>query len=85
MSNNNEEVVVKSKKQQYDEAKAKKEEARRKKEEKELRKARKAELKKQYKNPAYSTFGKILIWVLMIAMVAAFIISLIYLIVENVK
>lgn len=51
---------------------------------KEEKKRMKAELKKQYKNPAYSTFGKILIWILMISMVAAFVVSLIYLIVQNV-
>jgi preprotein translocase subunit SecF len=78
-------VEVKTKKQLYDEAQQAKREARRKKEEKELRKARKAELKKQYRNPASTTWGKILIWILMLSMVAAFIITLIYLIIQNVK
>ncbi len=77
-------VTKKSKKEQYDERKAKEREAKRKALAKEQRKREKAELKQKYKNPAYSTFGKILIWVLMISMVAAFVITLIYLIVKNV-
>ncbi len=78
------ENVGKSKKQQYDERKAKERAEKEKALAKEEKKRKKAELKKQYRNPAYSTFGKILIWILMIAMVAAFVITLIYLIVQNV-
>jgi hypothetical protein len=77
--------VQKTKKELYYERQQAIREARRKKQEKELRKARKAELKKQYKNPATTTWGKILIWILMLSMVAAFIITLIFLIVQNVK
>ncbi len=76
--------VEKTKKQQYDERRAKEKKEKEKALAKEEKKRMKAELKKQYKNPAYSTFGKILIWILMISMVAAFVVSLIYLIIQNV-
>ncbi|MCR5786643.1 MAG: hypothetical protein K6G28_03005 [Acholeplasmatales bacterium] len=78
-------VEQKSKKQIYDEKMAKVRAERAKKQAKELRKAQKAELKKKYQNPAYSTAGKILIWILVIAMVSAFIISLGFLIYKNLK
>jgi hypothetical protein len=76
---------VKTKKQIYDEQMAIKRAARAKKQAKELRKAQKAELKKKYHNPAYSLGGRILIWILVIAMLAAFFISLGFLIAKNLK
>jgi hypothetical protein len=76
---------VKTKKQIYDEQMAIKRAARAKKQAKELRKAQKAELKKKYHNPAYSLGGRILICVLVIAMLAAFFISLGFLIAKNLK
>ncbi len=75
----------KTKKELYDEAQAKKRAERARKEAKALRKAEKEALKKKYHNPAYSTAGKIMIWILVVAMVAVIFISLIYLIIQNVK
>ena len=73
----------KTKKQVYDEKMASVREQRAKKEAKALRKAQKAELKKKYQNPAYSTAGKILIWILTISMVAVIIISFVYLVLKQ--
>ena len=87
MSKDIENTVVqeKTKKELYDEAQAKKRAIRAKKEAKAARKAEKEALKKKYRNPAYSTGGKILVWILIVSMVAAIFISLGYLIYQNIK
>lgn len=85
MSKDIEVVQEKSKKELYDEAQAIKRAKRAKIEAKAARKAEKEALKKKYRNPAYSTGGKILVWILIIAMVAAVFISLGYLIYQNLK
>ena len=77
--------VVKSKKQLYDEARAEKLKQREKEQAKELKKQKKDELDKKYRNPVFSTPGKILIWILAISMVAVIVISLIYLIITKIK
>ena len=78
------EQPVKTKKELYDEAQEKKRAERAKREAKETKRAAKEALKKKYQNPAYSTGGKILVWILVVAMIAAVVISLVYLILSNV-
>lgn len=80
MAKEQDEVVVeKTKKELYEEAKA----ARlAEKERKAKLEAKKAD--KGYRNPINSLGGKIIIWILSIAMVATILFSFIYLIIQNI-